>query len=334
MYAGRPNGIMAPSPDRTGGSHLRELHKMPTHTLAQRTARLVLAGALLASAACTDKEAERRADSASAAAAEQLALATQLAAQKDSLMTIVLDADQFINQVDSTISRVRGLPKRERTKAAQAEGVLQEQLEFRRDMLFRVDALVKRAESTARQLAEARRRESGLRSDNAAMRDSLTANERVIAQLGETIHRQSTQIAELQTAVGQLTETNTRLSEELSVTLASSARVYYIIGREDDLLRKGVITREGGMNLLVARAGRTVQPARQLDAALFTSIDAREVSRIEVPDTTKEYRIVSRQSLDHAEVARRDESKFRGHLQITDRERFWAPSRYLIIVQR
>jgi hypothetical protein len=300
-----------------------------------RTTRALAACTLLltAVAACGESKEHARADSLKAAeAAEQVALSNQLAAQKDSLMMVVLDADKFISQIDSSISRVKDLPKRDRSKA-QAEGVLQEQIAARQDMMYKVDALVKRAQQTAAQLAESKRRESGLRRVNASLRDSLSKDQVLIAELGQTIQRQTTQIAELQGTVGQLTEANAKLGEELRVSLASNAQVFYIVGKEDELVKKGVIVREGGMNLLLLHPGRTVQPARQLDPALFTSIDAREVSRIAMPDSTKRYRVVSRHSLDAAEVRERDKTTFRGDLNITDPRQFWSSSRYLIVVQ-
>ena len=305
------------------------------HRTATPARRFAIAAVLLAAtAACGESAEHRQADSLAAAqSVEQVALASRLAAQKDSLMTVVLDADAFIGQIDSSISRVKGLPKRERGKA-QSEGVLQDQLEARKDMLFKVDALVKRAQATAAQLAESKRREKGLREDNAALRDSLGKDERLIAQLGETIGRQLLEISDLQTSVAQLTEANVKLGEELKVSLASNARVYYVIGREEELLKKGIIVREGGMNLLVLRPGRTIQPARSLDNSLFTAIDAREVSRIAVPDSTKKYRVVSRHSLDDAEVsARKNATTFQGDLRITDANRFWSASRYLIVIE-
>ena len=63
-------------------------------------------------AACGPSKEHARADSATAAAAsEQTRLATQLAAQKDSLTRVVLQADEFIIHIDSSISKVKGLPK-------------------------------------------------------------------------------------------------------------------------------------------------------------------------------------------------------------------------------
>ncbi|HYD54704.1 MAG TPA: hypothetical protein VEA99_18870 [Gemmatimonadaceae bacterium] len=304
------------------------------HSAAAAARRTTLVAAMLASAAaCGVSSEHRRADSLNAALSEQQrVLATQLGEQKDSLMSVVLDADRFLGQIDSSISRVKGLPRRERGK--QAEGVLQQQLEARRDMLFKVDALVKRAQSTAAQLAAARRREAGLRDDNAALRDSLGKDERLIAELGQTIQRQLAQITELETNVAQLTEANARLGRDLASSLADNARAYYVIGREDELVKKGIIVREGGMNLLVLRPGRTVHAARALDPALFQHIDAREVTNIMVPDPSKRYRIVSRHSLDAAEVdERRNATTFRGHLRIKNAERFWSASRYLIVIE-
>jgi len=105
------------------------------------------------------------------------------------------------------------------------------------------------------------------------------------------------------------------------------------IGTEKELMARGLVVKEGGANLLIARPGRTLVPARTLDAAAFTAIDQREVKEIEVPDSTRRYRVISRQSLDAAEVADRKGTEFRGDLKITKPEEFWASSRYLIVVK-
>src|SRR5205085_5833668 len=60
----------------------------------------------------------------------------------------------------------------------------------------------------------------------------------------------------------------------------------------------------------------------------------RNVQQITVPDTSRRYQIVSRQSLDDAEAPQRDGPSFRGNLKIKDIDKFWAPSKYLIIVER
>src|SRR5438874_1068432 len=137
-----------------------------------------------------------------------------------------------------------------------------------------------------------------------------------------------------QLQLDSLAGANAKLGTELALLQTTHNKVFYIIGREDDLLKKGVVVREGGANLLVAHPGRTLQPARSLDVGMFTAIDQRSVKEISVPDSTRQYAVVSRQSLDNVDVSERDRSLFRGNLKIKDTDRFWSPSRYLIIVER
>src|SRR5262249_38708668 len=128
----------------------------------------------------------------------------------------------------------------------------------------------------------------------------------------------------------QLAAERTALANER----AAAARAYYVIGTEDELVKKGLVVREGGTNLLVKRIGRTLVPARALGTTAFATTSTRDSHTINVPDTTRRYEIVSRQSLDDVKVAAREGTSFRGALEIPDSDKFWSPSRYLIIVQR
>ncbi|HSJ65203.1 MAG TPA: hypothetical protein VK922_15030 [Gemmatimonadaceae bacterium] len=266
-------------------------------------------------------------------AAEQTRLAMQLSAQKDSLTRVVVDADAFIAQIDSQVSRVKGLPKAKQPEHG-LEGPLEEQLHARADMLVRVKGLVDRAQRTATELAEARRRERSLRGQLDSLREHDEGDHRLIADLGATIDRQRETIAVLTLRVDSLSTENTRLGHALVASERTRTAAYYIIGTERELIDKGVIVKEGGANLLLARVGRTLQPARTLDVSLFTAIDRRQIRHIEVPDSTRRYAIISRQDIEAAEVSEREKSSFRGNLHIADIERFWGPSPYLILVQR
>jgi hypothetical protein len=292
--------------------------------------RLLVVALLPLAIACESRAKLAAADSL---AVEQTRLATELAAQKDSLTRVVLDADAFISQIDNEVSRVKGLPTAERPKY-DMEGPMEEQLQARADMLARVKGLVDRAQRNAAQLAESRKREKELRGQVAELKEKSESDMRMIADLGATIERQRTEIATLTVQMDSLTTENSRLGNALVASERNRTAAYYIIGTERELIDKGVIVKEGGANLLIARIGRTLQPSRTLDMSLFTPIDRREVREIAVPDTMQRYRIVSRQNLDAAEVAERDKSSFKGHLRVADVDRFWGPSPYLIIVAR
>jgi flagellar biosynthesis chaperone FliJ len=292
---------------------------------------LCVLGALVVG--CTSARDRARADSAQALVMQQGQLMARLTAQRDSVSHLLGDADSFIGKIDSSISRVKGLPAKSKAKAA-SEGPLEDQVRQRKDMLRRVDALVERARETAKEVAALREREKQLLAENGQLKDSLSmAAQRLamdaqqIAELTGTIEQQAQQIAALQARLDDF-------DKQLASERTTSARAFYVIGTEDELIKKGVIVKEGGANLLIKRVGRTLVPARELDKAAFTPIDTREVHAITMPDTTKRYQIVSRQSLDDVKVNDRDGTSFRGPLEIPDSDKFWSASRYLIIVQR
>lgn len=294
-------------------------------------AALVLLGSL--GVACTSPRERARADSVAALAQQQGHLLLTLTAQRDSIARVVGDADAFIGRIDSSISRVKGLPRAAHS-ARGSEGPLEDQIRQRKDMLHRVDALVARARETAAEVAKLKDREKALLVANGKLKDSLSADAQrlvadaqLIAELRGSLEQQAQTIATMQARIDDF-------DKQIADARSSAARAYYVIGTEDELVKKGVVVREGGTNLLIKRVGRTLVPARKLDIAAFTPIDTREVHAISVPDTTRRYQIVSRQSLDDVKVEQRNGTSFRGPLEIADADKFWQPSRYLIIVQR
>jgi hypothetical protein len=288
------------------------------------------AGLVIALVACKDKAAVARVDTLQTQLTEAQRLSAQLSSQKDSLTRVVLDADDFIGKMDSAISTVKGLPRNKR----KASDPLADQIQARKDMQDRVKALVARAKETATQLAEAQRREAEaqqanarLREENAAQAAKIADDADLIADLGAAIERQRAEIATLGARIDSL-------NTEVRTLGARHYKAYYVIGSEKELIAKGLVVKEGGANLIIVRAGRTLVPARVLNPDAFTAIDQRETKEIQVPDTTRRYRIVSRQSLDAAEVQAREGNTFKGNLKIAKADQFWAPSRFLILLRQ
>jgi FtsZ-binding cell division protein ZapB len=278
-----------------------------------------------------DADAARKSDPS---ITQQIALADQLAAQKDSLTQIVLETDKFITAVDSQLDRVPNLKGRK--PITRAESPFGTQLQERQAMLERVQALVDRTRATSGALVKARAKIKTLETDATA---AAAHSDSIITELGATVQRQVVTIQTLQERVDSLFLNNQKLQgdtanlhSEVRGLGDSQARAWVVIGTERELLDKKIIVREGGTSLLVARVGRTLQPARDLPKDAFSAIDVRKVIEIEVPDSTKRYEIVSRQSLDYATVDDRKGQSFRGRLRIADSGQFWSGSRYLILV--
>ena len=284
------------------------------------------AASVLALTACGPSPEHIKADStASVVSLQHAQLATQLAAQKDSLTRVVLEADEFIMHIDSSVATVKGMPKGNR--ADKKLDPLARQLVNRKLVMARVDALVKRARATAAELAKSN-------ASNVALRAQLSSDSAMITDLNATIKRQTAMIEVLSIRIDSLKNSTQELSASLASAETEIAKAFYVIGKEDELVKRGVIVREGGANLLFAHPGRTLQVARTLDPQAFTPLDQRGTKVITMPDSTRRYRIVSRQSLDDAKVEERDKNSFRGNLTIADASRFWAPSRFLVVVEQ
>ncbi|MEO6529221.1 MAG: hypothetical protein ABIP93_21555 [Gemmatimonadaceae bacterium] len=293
-----------------------------------RQATFAIAAAFsLAACAPSGPSAEHKASDSTAVAlsTQRTKLVEQLAAQKDSLTRVVLQADDFIMHIDSSVSTVKGMPRGKR--ADRRLDPLARQIVNRKLVMARVDALVARAHSTAAQLAKAN-------TSNTALRAQLASDSALITDLNTTIQRQTAMIDALSVRIDSLKNSTQQLAATLATVETRLNKAYFVVGREDELVKRGVIVREGGANLLFAHPGRTLQVARTLDSSAFTAVDQRGTKLIPMPDTTRRYRIVSRQSLDDAKVENREKNSFRGNLTIADASKFWAASRYLVVVEQ
>src|SRR5207247_2053966 len=105
---------------------------------------------------------------------------------------------------------------------------------------------------------------------------------------------------------------------------------------EPRLKERGMSTEEGGARFLFVlwKSGKTLVPSRNLDPGVFTVADRRHFTELPLPESDKEYRIVSRQDTSALENPPDHDGKITGHgVKIADPAKFWANSKYLIIVE-
>jgi hypothetical protein len=279
-----------------------------------------------------------------------LADAQTLAAEKDSLLTEVLETSKFVASVNEELARTKsvggsaatvgdpGVPGPEADRAARAAA------------LKKVQELVAHLNETETKLEQSSARARTLAGRNSTLVkqieeyqtqvDSLRASaERQAFELGAVIDSQKVQIASLSEERDTLTAQTSSLSAERIALNDSVARltsstntVYYVIGKEDDLIKKGVVAKEGSKFLFFG--GTSLQPARSLTPENFTAVDMTQELVIPMPASDKEYKVISRQNLAYADSTDLDNGKVKGgQLHIMSPGQFWAGSRYLILVE-
>jgi regulator of replication initiation timing len=297
--------------------------------------RIILATTALLLAACGPS----RTDTMKNLAEEQA-----ISAQKDSLLREVSQTSGFISELTTQLGTVRNVKA---GRAASNKGELEENMtpaERRMRILAQAKEITERLNESERRLDQSRRRVAELTGSDASKSKRLAAFDSVVTSFKAIIESQRTQIADLTSQVQSLTEENTKLKAE-NVTLVSTTSqltterdsisaeentVYYVADTRDALAKRHVIENVGGF----LGIGKTQVPARVLDPTAFTPIDLRKVNEISLPNPSHKYRVITRQNLAALDSPPDKKGRVNGTLRIREPQRFWAGSKFLILVEQ
>jgi chaperonin cofactor prefoldin len=290
-----------------------------------RKSMLLIAVAVLASACVSKSEYDR-----------QLAQSAALSAEKDSLLSEVVATSRFISDVNGEIEKVQtGQP----VQARDGEMETLSPTEARAQLVTRVQELTARVKLAEDRMSQSRRRIAALTAGNESM---TTRFDSTVASFQALVEQQKQEVAALVEQVTSLTSQNVQLRDQNTALTAEGEAlradrdaltleqntVYWIVGTQDDLLRRGIIERRGGM----LGIGRTTILSRTLNAEEFTAVDRRDFLDITLPDANKTYRMVSPNDVTGLESPPQD-NRFKGAYRIANPTTFWRTSRFLVFVE-
>ncbi|MEY4856467.1 MAG: hypothetical protein RLZZ97_1297 [Gemmatimonadota bacterium] len=293
--------------------------------------------------ACTDTAARARADSLSAALASTSAERDSLqglmqgtSADKDRALAQVVEASKFADEVDAELRKVRGLSSQVGVTKSDESGKT-EAAAAQKDILDRLAQMRQRLAARQRQVTALLDTMKTMRADSSAAATLLADLNARLAMRDKEIAVFQDEIRALRTQNAQLTVEKSVLTDTVKAMDVRENKVFYLVGSRRQLIADKLVTEEGGSRgLLIVKLGKTLVPARTLDESRFTRADRREVLTIPLPRSDRPYRIVSRHDVGLIEVAKKEkDGAFRGeNIRITDPVKFWAASRYLIIVEK
>ena len=305
--------------------------------------RRIFALALAATAVACKEQPRKNADGTPA-----LSYAGQdsLLRQKDSLIAektrqlseqsaIIGDAAtsaRLISEIDKDLSAVRGIKAKKSTvsNVAETEANASSKLET---VQGKVRALISRLNASEARVRKMRQDELAHAEVDSQQVQRLAEYERSIQDMKATVERQQAEIVVLTQRVDSLTGANTVLIARTTEMTAREDSVFVAIGSEKDLIKRGVIKKEGGTKLMFGR-GKTIVAARHLEPAQFQTISKLKDLTISLPDPNKTYRIVTRQDMHFAEPMDPKKGMVKGSLKISDPNAFWGGSKYLILVEQ
>lgn len=255
--------------------------------------------------------------------------------EQGALIGDAVTSARLVTEISTTLAKVRNLkvPKdssgtESAVSTASAELVT---------IQAKVDALIKRLEASENRVRRMRKDSTALSEATAAQ---LRGYEQSVAELRTSVEQQRQEIQVLTVRVDSIASANrilvARGDSLSSANKAMAARedsVFVAIGTEKELAAKGIVRREGGTLWFFGR-GKAMVPGRSPDMTAFRVLSKQGDHTVTLPQADKEYMLVSRHDLAYTDAAGAKGGRFKGALRITDAERFWAPSKYLILVQR
>jgi hypothetical protein len=274
--------------------------------------------------------------------AKALAESRAAEAQKDSLLTEVLETTQFVSDLNSELAKTKAISM---APDGEDPGMPGAQLdrEERKATLERIQQVIARLNESEAKLTATENRAKNAKIKNARLlaqistykqtiEDLKTAAEQQRSEQEAIIANQRTQIASLAGQVDELNVRTASLRDTVVHLTKYKNRVYYAIGTKDELLSNGVVTKEGSKFLIFG--GTRLEPARKPNLEAFTMIDKTQTLSIPLPRTDKRYKIVSRQSPEYLTGDITEKGEVQGVVEIASPEEFWSASKYLILVQK
>jgi len=157
------------------------------------------------------------------------------------------------------------------------------------------------------------------------LNEQIAQKDRELADLNDKLNSLNTQVAQLQTSVDTLTKDNLAKTQTISDQTTSLHTAYYVVGKSKDLQNMKVIDKTGGL----LGIGKTSRLAQNFDNNKFTRIDYVQVSTI--PIDSKGAKLITTHPADSYTLNKEKDKVV--SLQITNPDKFWSASKYLVVVK-
>ena len=157
------------------------------------------------------------------------------------------------------------------------------------------------------------------------LNEQIAQKDRELADLNDKLNSLNTQIAKLQTSVDTLTKTTIVQTKTIDEQTTSLHTAYFVVGKSKDLQNMKVIDKTGGL----LGIGKTSKLSPNFDNNKFTRIDYVQTSTI--PIDSKEAKIITTHPSDSYKLNKEKDKVV--SLSITNAEKFWSASKYLVVVK-
>lgn len=177
--------------------------------------------------------------------------------------------------------------------------------------------------SLAEQLAKSNYKIVGLQQSIEELQERLANKDTEIAGLKKELVELNYEIDDLNVTVDSLTFIAELQKEALQIQRDELETAYYCYGTKKELKENNIITREGGLIGL----GKTTKLSKDFNQEYFEKINIKQIT--EIPLAIKKAKIITNHPSESYELVGEERVE---KLIITDVDKFWEASKFLVIV--
>lgn len=189
-------------------------------------------------------------------------------------------------------------------------------------------------EQNRKRIAELTRKLKGSSSKNAQLEkaiatltNQLAQKETELAELNAKLNTLNAQVTQLETSVSTLTAESTEKTKTIEERTAALHTAYYVVGKSKELQAAKIIDRKGGL----LGIGKTAKLSGDFDNSKFTRIDYTQVASIPINGRMK---MITSHPSDSYILEKVEKTKdVIQHIVITNPEKFWSASKYLVVIK-
>jgi peptidoglycan hydrolase CwlO-like protein len=157
------------------------------------------------------------------------------------------------------------------------------------------------------------------------LNEQIAQKDRELADLNDKLNGLNQEVAQLHTSVDTLTQVSASQAKTIDEQTNSLHTAYYVVGKSKELQTMKVIDKTGGLLGL----GKSPRLSSNIDNEKFTRIDYTKLSSI--PIDSKQAKFVTAHPLDSYTLTKEKDKVV--SIEITNPEKFWSASKYLVVVK-
>jgi hypothetical protein len=275
-----------------------------------------------------DRGAKKELETKLQASQQELQQVRAKAEDRDKLYNEVIDAARFVSdiQVDLSNARARYMHGKPRLSGSELERPNRSRAELLGDLkqvLAHLDSVEQRVATLEKSSSSASK-----------MSSQIVSLQKTIASLRAAALDQQAQVENLTAQLASTTRERDELVNQV-VTMTDSANLVYMVAKPlPELLKSGILVEEGGRKGFLGlggRKGQTIVPGRSLQESDFTTLNMSQDSVLTLqPGHT--YKIASRHDGALLSPGPNPNGLLPSRMRIVNPARFWATSRFLILI--